>query len=93
MIKIECSKCKEIYTFEDSELDHEIVSTDPDRQMGPEHNHSGIIEFQCGKCGNAINAEFDFWEYPAMALNHSDVKTDGCTVIEEPDYQAYLAQS
>jgi hypothetical protein len=92
MTKIQCNECEKIHLIEDDELNFECVATDH-RQMGPENTYSGEISFDCDKCNNSISAEFTFWEYPAMALNDTDFKTEGCEVIEHPDYQAFLIES
>jgi hypothetical protein len=92
MIRLKCSKCTKIHEFEDDKLDYELVGSDPDRQMGPENVYSGTLELECDKCSNPMTAEFTFWEYPTMALNNSEHEEEGCTVLEEPDYQSYLNQ-
>jgi hypothetical protein len=61
--------------------------------MGTEKEYEGVLEFECDNCDNNIIAEFHFWEYPAMALNYSEYKEEGCVVLEEPNYQAYLTDT
>ena len=92
MIKLKCNECGKIHERDDSELDYEPVGSDSDRQMGIEFEYSGVIEIDCDgeNCENHIEVEFNFWEYPAMALNYSEYNEEGCIVIDEPDYQRYL---
>lgn len=92
MIKLQCENCNKTHTFDDEEVDFECVCTDPDRQMGAEHCYSGKIEFSCD-CGEYIEVEFIFYEYPAMCVNHTESpKTSNCIVNTEPDYQAFLSE-
>jgi hypothetical protein len=77
MIRLTCNNCGTDYQFEDSELDFDCVSSD-ERQMGPENEYVGQIEFDCDKCKNHITVEFDFWEYPIGALNYSEYSEEGC---------------
>lgn len=78
-----------MYSCKDEELDYECVGSD-ERQMGDENAYSGTIELDCEACENHMMAEFNFWEYPSQALNYSDTSSEGCSIIEEPDYQDFL---
>ncbi len=93
MIRLKCNNCGKIYQFEDAELDYECVGSDPDRQMGPEHEYSGKIELSCDRCRNQLIVEFNFWEYPSLVLNYAEYNVEGCLVLEEPDYNKYLNDS
>lgn len=95
MIRLTCNNCGKNHEIEDSNLDYECVGSDPDRQMGTENEYLGTIDFECDgeNCNNHIVVEFNFWEYPVMALNYSEYSEEGCVVTEEPDYQSYLTSS
>ena len=58
--------------------------------MGPERMYSATVDQECPSCQNHLAVEFNFWEYPELALNYSEYSEEGCVVIEEPDYLAYL---
>ena len=98
MIRLKCNNCGKIHEYKDSELEYECIASDPDRQMGVENEYLGTIERICDgekdnkDCNNHIVVEFNFWEYPMLALNYSEYSEEGCVVLEEPDYQAYLYQ-
>ena len=89
MIRLICNTCKTENVREDSEVPFECVSTE-ERQMGAENMFSGTIEMDCQNCGSHLAVEFNFWEYPVLSLNYSEYSEEGCVVVEEPDYQAYL---
>lgn len=92
MIRLKCNNCDKIREFQDSDLEYECIASDPTRQMGTEREYSGNIDFNCDNCDNHILVEFNFWEYPVLALNYAEYNEEGAIVLEEPDYQKYLSK-
>lgn len=85
MIKLSCNSCNKIHSFKDDSVHIHTLGTDV-RQMGIETAYSGMLEAECSNCGNRMRAEFSFWEYPKGTLNFKEIDSQGCAVVEEPDY-------
>lgn len=80
-----CSKCSKQHDFTSVDADFDFTSSD-ERPMGAENCYSWETEFNCDKCGNTIEIEYEVWEYPQGAFNMDEVKISGGTKICRFDY-------
>lgn len=74
-ISFKCSNCKKPHNFNCSDIDWVAVSSD-ERQMGSEVEHQASFEDAC-ECGQTMRITFSCWEYPAGAVNYTDLQSDG----------------
>lgn len=89
MIKFTCTNCGNSHEISQLEIKYENVGIN-ERQMGTETEYLGHYEKNCKYCDNLMIMEFNFWEYPKMALNYSEFNQEGCIITEEPDYQSII---
>lgn len=73
---ITCDKCGEKHDFLAEEADFESTGGS-ERQMGPENSYTWEYTFNCDKCENDIEIEYQVWEYPAGAFNYDQVEIKG----------------
>ena len=80
-----CSKCNKQHDFTSDEADFDATSGS-ERQMGPETGYTWECTFNCDKCDNEIEIEYEVWEYPMGAFNHEQINIKGGTSINSFDY-------
>lgn len=79
-IKIQCNGCQKTHQIDANEITFEQVDSD-ERQMGAEITYEGNVEIQCD-CGQNIEVNHLFWEYPEGCENCKETNVSGGTVVE-----------
>lgn len=79
-IKIQCNGCQKVHQINAKEIDFAPVDSD-ERQMGTEITYEGNVEIECN-CGQNIEVNHLFWEYPEGVENHKETEVSGGSVVE-----------
>jgi predicted RNA-binding Zn-ribbon protein involved in translation (DUF1610 family) len=80
-----CNKCGKQHSIPDDEADFDLTMGD-EGPMGTENGYSWNRQFECDKCGNMIEIDYEVWEYPSGAFNNDSVNVKGGTVVGRFDY-------
>lgn len=78
-LSVKCKKCGTVTDFDSDEADFEPTGGGDDRGMGQENGYNWETTFNCDKCGNEIEIDYEVWEYPVGAFNNDDVRLSGAT--------------
>ena len=87
-VEVECD-CGHAITIPASELEWEGIEVS-ERPMGAEWCYRGKADCECSNCNADISVEITVWEYPAGAIEHSDVQVHGGILQKGPELEIKL---
>jgi hypothetical protein len=73
---VKCAKCGESHNLTNS-VEYETYTHG--RSFGDETEHIFNINNKC-KCGQYIDLQYCYWEYPTGFINHSDKRVRNCRI-------------
>ena len=78
-IEVGCERCNKIYIINAGDIEFQEVNSEA-RQMGAEITFEGKYEIHCN-CGQHIEINHIFYEYPEGFENHKKTKVSGANEI------------